>query len=101
MTAQRNALGTIGARPQALKGRDTRRDYFALQGLGMFFLVTQRVAPGYYSRPVGAWRLLWNYLNRLPVNRQRRSGRDDTLAGAYAFQRDDRVTESLAQFDDP
>src|SRR5262245_58630076 len=32
--AQRNALGTVEIRPQALKGRDTQPDDFALAGLG-------------------------------------------------------------------
>src|SRR5262249_34455110 len=34
VTARRNALGTEQSQPQALKGRDTRRDYSALSGLG-------------------------------------------------------------------
>jgi len=46
LTARRNALGTIEARPQALKGRDTRRDYFALSGLG-------DVLPGHPARCAG------------------------------------------------
>ena len=50
--AQRIALGTITMRPQALKGRDKRREYFALSGLGDFLPSTQRVALGCHSTPL-------------------------------------------------